>query len=158
MHDWGPGVGMQWETTQSAADTDGALLEGTMWLAPQMAGPPVHVHRNAVETFTVLEGGIEVLLDGTWSSVTVGETSVIPQGAPHSVRNLSDTPAKLVDSHAPALSMEGFFVDGATLAGAGKITALPPKTRSRRSTRRCCSPSTRTRSWPPASSARSSAR
>ncbi|WP_354702445.1 hypothetical protein DSM112329_01122 [Paraconexibacter sp. AEG42_29] len=127
MHDWGPGVGMQWETTRSAAETNGALLEGTMWFAPRMAGPPVHVHPAAEETFTVLEGGVEVLLDGTWSPVAVGETSVVPRGAPHSVRNLSDTPAKLVNTHSPAQQMEGFFIDGASLAGAGKITSLPPK-------------------------------
>lgn len=127
MHDWGPGVGMTWQTTQSASDTDGALLEGTMWFAPHMAGPPVHVHPDAEETFTVLEGAIEVLLDGTWSAVAVGETSVVPKGAPHSVRNLSDVPAKLVNTHSPAQDMEGFFIDGAALAGAGKITALPPK-------------------------------
>lgn len=127
MHDWGPGVGMTWETTRSAGDTDGALLEGTMHFAPQMGGPPVHVHPSAEETFTVLEGTIEVLLDGTWHPVAAGETSVVPKGAPHSVRNRSDAPAKLVNTHSPAHDMEAFFVDGAALAGAGKITALPPK-------------------------------
>lgn len=127
MHDWGPGVGMQWETTKSAADTDGALLEGTMWFSPGMAGPPVHVHPHAEETFTVLEGAIDVLLDGTWRPAALGETVVVPKGAPHSVRNLSDVPAKLVNTHMPAQRMEGFFVDGATLAREKKITALPPK-------------------------------
>jgi quercetin dioxygenase-like cupin family protein len=118
---------MRWETTRSAADTDGAILEGTMWFAPRMAGPPVHVHPDAEETFTVLEGRIEVLLDGTWHPVDAGETSVVPKGAPHSVRNPHDDPAKLVNTHSPAGRMEGFFLDGAALAGAGKITALPPK-------------------------------
>jgi mannose-6-phosphate isomerase-like protein (cupin superfamily) len=127
MHDWGPGVGMRWQTTRSAADTDGAVVEGTMWFAPGMAGPPVHIHPGAEETFSVLEGEIEVLLDGTWTAVGVGETSVVPAGAPHSVRNLSNNPAKLVNTHSPAGHMEAFFIDGAALAAEGKITALPPK-------------------------------
>ena len=127
MHDWGPGVGMRWETTESAEDTDGASLVGTMWFAPGMAGPPVHVHPHAEERFTVLEGEAEVLLEGTWRRVGAGETSVVPIGAPHSVRNLGDVPAKVVNTHSPAQRMEGFFVDGARLAATGKITALPPK-------------------------------
>ncbi|WP_157260865.1 cupin domain-containing protein [Patulibacter minatonensis] len=127
MHDWGPGVGMRWETTESAEDTDGALLVGTMWFAPGMAGPPVHVHPHAEERFTVLEGEAEVLLDGTWRRVTAGETAVVPIGARHSVRNLSAFPAKVVNTHSPALRMEGFFVDGARLAAADKITALSPR-------------------------------
>lgn len=118
---------MRWETTQSAADTDGALLEGKMWFAPGMAGPPVHVHPDAEETFTVVEGDIEVLLDGKWSRVAAGETSVVPAGTPHSVRNLGRAAARLVNTHSPARRMEGFFIDGAVLADAGKITALPPK-------------------------------
>lgn len=118
---------MRWETTESAEDTDGALLVGTMWFAPGMAGPPVHVHPHAEERFTVLEGEAEVLLDGTWRRVTAGETAVVPIGARHSVRNLSAFPAKVVNTHSPALRMEGFFVDGARLAAADKITALSPR-------------------------------
>lgn len=124
---WGAGVGMQWLTTRSADETSGELLEGTMWFAPRMAGPPVHVHPSAEESFEVLEGTIEVFMHGKWSSLAPGETAVVPIGVPHSVRNTQDEPAKLVNSHRPAQRMESFFVDGAILAAEGKIKRLPPK-------------------------------
>lgn len=31
-----------------------------MWFSPGMAGPPVHVHPGAEETFTVLEGAKKI--------------------------------------------------------------------------------------------------
>lgn len=125
--DWGPGVGMRWETTRSGADTNGERLEGTMWFAPHMAGPPVHVHPDAAESFCVLEGEIEVFLDGRWATYSAGETATVPKAAPHSVRNTSSNPAKLVNAHWPASRMEDFFLDGGRLAAEGKIKALPPK-------------------------------
>lgn len=125
--DWGPGVGMQWLTTKSAEDTSGELLEGTMWFAPKMAGPPVHVHPTAEESFEVIEGDIEVYMHGRWNPVATGEKAIVPMGVPHSVRNTADEPAKLVNAHRPAQRMESFFVDGSILAGEGKLKRLPPK-------------------------------
>ena len=125
--DWGPGVGMRWETPRSGADTGGELLEGTMWFAGHMAGPPVHVHPHASESFRVLEGQIEVFMDGRWAPAVAGETVTVPAGVPHSVRNRAAGPAKLVNAHWPAQQMEGFFLDGGRLASEGKIKALPPK-------------------------------
>jgi quercetin dioxygenase-like cupin family protein len=125
-YDWGAGTGMQFTITRSTEATSGELLELTQWFAPGMAGPPVHEH-PAEETFEVTEGEIEVLLNGTWSRFETGETAVVPEGAPHSVRNLSAEPAVVVNIHRPATRMEAFFVEGAKLVGEGKIKNLPPK-------------------------------
>lgn len=121
--DWGPGVGLQWETLRHDADR----LEGEMHLAPHMGGPPVHVHPHASESFSVLEGEIEVLKDGSWVTVAAGETVTVGAAEPHSVRNTSPSPARLVNAHWPAQRMEAFFLDGGRLASEGKIKALPPK-------------------------------
>ena len=121
--DWGPGVGLRWQTTRSDEDR----VEGTMWFSPHMAGPPVHVHPHASESFRVLEGEIEVLVDGRWVTAGPGETVTVPAAVPHSVRNTASRPAKLMNSHWPALRMERFFLDGGRLAAEGKIKALPPK-------------------------------
>lgn len=121
--DWGPGVGLVWETIRSGPER----LEGTMWFAAHVGGPPVHVHPTASESFSVLEGEIEVFMDGSWTKATAGETITVPADVPHSVRNQSGRPAKLVNAHWPAGRMEDFFLDGGRLAGDGKIKALPPK-------------------------------
>jgi quercetin dioxygenase-like cupin family protein len=121
--DWGPGVGLVWETTVSSAER----VEGIQHFAPRMAGPPVHTHPSASESFHVLEGEIEVQVDGDWRTVAPGETATVPPGVPHAVRNRSDAPAKVVNAHWPGQRMEQFFLDGGRLASEGKIKALPPK-------------------------------
>lgn len=49
------------------------------------------------------------------------------RGVPHSVRNASDEPARIVNIHQPAQSFESFFRDMHRLIHEGKIKRLPPK-------------------------------
>jgi len=125
--DFRPGMGMWWEVTRSTADTAGELFEATNWIEPHMPGPPVHVHPTAAESYRVLEGALEVYVDGTWSQVRAGETATVPAGVPHSVRNPYDETAKIVNIHQPALKFESFFRDMHRLIHEGKIKSLPPK-------------------------------
>jgi hypothetical protein len=46
---------------------------------------------------------------------------------PHSVRNTSDEPARIVNIHRPAQRFESFFRDMHRLIHEGKIKRLPPK-------------------------------
>jgi mannose-6-phosphate isomerase-like protein (cupin superfamily) len=125
--DFRPGMDMWWEITRSTEDTAGELFQATNWIAPRMPGPPVHVHPTAQESYAVIEGELEVFLDGQWRPVRAGETATVPAGAPHSVRNAGDQPAKIVNVHRPALRFESFFRDMHRLIGEGKIKRLPPK-------------------------------
>jgi mannose-6-phosphate isomerase-like protein (cupin superfamily) len=118
---------MWWEITRSTDDTSGALFEATNWIEPQMSGPPVHVHPAAEESYEVIEGALEVFLDGAWRPVRTGEKAIVPAGAPHSVRNASDEPARIVNVHQPAQRFESFFRDMHRLIHEGKIKRLPPK-------------------------------
>jgi mannose-6-phosphate isomerase-like protein (cupin superfamily) len=125
--DFRPGMGMWWEVTRSTADTGGELFEATNWIEPGMPGPPVHVHPAAEESYEVIEGALEVYLDGKWSPVRAGEKATVPVGAPHSVRNPYDEPARIVNVHQPAQRFEAFFRDMHRLIQEGKIKQLPPK-------------------------------
>ena len=73
--DFHPGMGMRWEITHSAEDTSGERFQSTNWLDPRMPGPPVHVHPKYEESFEVIEGTLDVLVDGTWSQLRAGETA-----------------------------------------------------------------------------------
>src|SRR6185503_6985232 len=73
--DFHPGMGMRWEVTRSTADTAGDLFEATNWLDPHMPGPPVHVHPTAEESYEIIEGALEVCVDGEWRTVRAGETA-----------------------------------------------------------------------------------
>jgi mannose-6-phosphate isomerase-like protein (cupin superfamily) len=125
--DFHPGMGMRWEITRSTADSSGELFEATNWIDPQMPGPPVHVHPTAEESYEVIEGALEVYMHGEWSPVRAGEKASVPAGVPHSVRNASDQPARIVNVHQPAQRFEEFFRDMHRLIHEGKIKQLPPK-------------------------------
>jgi mannose-6-phosphate isomerase-like protein (cupin superfamily) len=125
--DFHPGMGMRWEITRSAEDTFGELFESTNWLDPGMPGPPVHVHPNAEESFEVIEGTLQVFMDGGWNSVQGGETATVPARVPHTLRNASDQPVKAVTRIRPAGRSEAFFRDMHRLIHEGKIKRLPPK-------------------------------
>jgi mannose-6-phosphate isomerase-like protein (cupin superfamily) len=144
--DFRPGMGMWWEITRSTADTSGELFEATNWLEPRMAGPPVHAHPGASESYEVVEGELEVCVDGEWSTVRRGEKATVPAGVPHTLRNATDATVEIVNIHQPAQRHEEFFRTMHRLIQEGKIKKLPPRSRGLRSTRQCCSASTQMRS------------
>jgi mannose-6-phosphate isomerase-like protein (cupin superfamily) len=125
--DFHPGMDMRWEVTRSAADTAGALFEATNWLGPELVGPPVHVHPTAEESYEVIEGALDVCLGGEWKTVRAGESATAPAGVPHTLRNSSGEPVRIVNIHRPALQFESFFREMQSLIHQGKITHLPPK-------------------------------
>jgi hypothetical protein len=85
------------------------------------------VHPNTEDSFDVIEGTLEVCIDGEWSSVQAGETVTVPAGVPHTFRNASDKPVRAVTRIQPAGRSEAFFRDMHRLIHEGKIRRLPPK-------------------------------
>jgi mannose-6-phosphate isomerase-like protein (cupin superfamily) len=63
---------------------------------------PLHYHKEAENAYIVLEGTLEITVEG--ESRLVGPNSVawIPPGLHHSVGNAGDTPARLIEIYAPA--------------------------------------------------------
>ena len=76
---------------------------------PPGGGPAPHRH-DFEETFTVLEGEIEVTFRGVKTTLHAGATANIPANAPHSFHNVSAQPARLLCLCAPA-GNEQFFME-----------------------------------------------
>jgi quercetin dioxygenase-like cupin family protein len=125
--DFHPGMEMWWEITRSAADTGGELFEATNWIGPEMAGPPLHVHPTAEESYEVIEGALDICVDGEWRTLRAGESASAPAGVPHTLRNATKEPVRIVNIHRPALQFESLFREMQALIGQGKIKHLPPK-------------------------------
>jgi len=125
--DFHPGMGMRWEIARSTEDSSGEGFESTNWLDPRMPGPPPHVHPNSEESFEVIEGSLDVCKDGEWTTLGPGETATVPPGAPHTLRNASEAPAKTVTRIRPAGQSEALFRHMHKLIHQGKIKKLPPK-------------------------------
>ena len=86
-------------------------------------GPPPHRH-DFEETFTMLEGEIEVTFRGQSSLLRAGETANVPANAPHSFRNISDRDARMLCICSPAGQDEFFLAVGDRVAGR---TSPPPE-------------------------------
>lgn len=118
--------GMWWNITHSTADTQGERLEAINVLAPGFGGPPLHLHPDAEETYTVLSGTLDVCVDGQWSKLGPGEMVTVPAQTPHTLKNEGQEEVRLINVHKPALDFERFFRRLHALDCSGKVQ-LPPK-------------------------------
>jgi mannose-6-phosphate isomerase-like protein (cupin superfamily) len=88
-------------------------------------GPPPHVHRREEEGFYILDGEITFTIDGQQVVATAGMFANVPVGTPHSFRNESQRPARMLISLAPA-GLEKMFFEIGTPLPEGATTLLPP--------------------------------
>ena len=116
---YGPGDVYRFLVT--GAETGGAYFAMEA-IVPPGGGPPPHIHRNEDETFYVLEGQTEFLLDGEIVVAGPGDFVSVPRGAVHRFRNASDELTRLILTFTPA-GIEGFFRE--TLERAADISAIP---------------------------------
>ena len=120
--DFRPGADMTWEIVPM----DGAFATLNR-VAGGTGGPPVHLHPDAEERYEVLEGALDVCVDGAWRTLHAGESAIVPPGTPHTLRGHAGEAAVFLDVHSPALEFEAFFRHFHAMVSSGRIT-LPPKT------------------------------
>ena len=93
-----------------SAETDGAYFCFEVSTTPGF-GPTLHKHSYS-ELFHVLEGTYEFTVerDGRMETITgaAGTTVAVPPGVPHTFKNASSAPARLLFFHQPA-ALEPFF-------------------------------------------------
>jgi quercetin dioxygenase-like cupin family protein len=99
-------VGDTYTVLLTGEDTGGRYCLFDMHIPPG-GGPPPHRH-DFEETFVILEGELEATFRGVKQTVRGGETIHIPANAPHQFRNVSDKPARVLCTCAPA-GQENFF-------------------------------------------------
>jgi quercetin dioxygenase-like cupin family protein len=103
-----------------AAETGGEYVEMEFVLPPGCVAPPPHVHPQQVEEYEVLEGSLDVTVDGQWRTLARGESASVPQGALHTFRNRSGAVVRVRNWHRPAVRFEDFIErTAATLRAAG---------------------------------------
>jgi quercetin dioxygenase-like cupin family protein len=117
-------VGDVYRFLATGEDTNGKYA---VWeaIVPPGGGPPPHVHSREEEGFYILEGEITFTINGEKTVAKAGMFANMPVGTPHSFKNESSKPAKMIISVAPAGLELMFFEIGLPLAE-GATTALPP--------------------------------
>ena len=117
-------VGDVYRFLATGDDTNGkyALWEA---LVPPGGGPPPHVHRREEEGFYILEGEITFSVGDERILATAGMFANMPVGTPHSFKNDSSRPAKMLISVAPA-GLENMFFEVGVPVAQEATTAAPP--------------------------------
>jgi quercetin dioxygenase-like cupin family protein len=101
-------VGDTYTILLTGEDTAGRFCLIDMHIPPG-GGPPPHRH-DFEETFTVLQGELEVTFRGTKHVARAGDTINIPSNAPHQFQNVSAKPVRLLCTCSPA-GQEKFFME-----------------------------------------------
>jgi mannose-6-phosphate isomerase-like protein (cupin superfamily) len=97
-------------TKASTAETGGAYSL-TEHLVTAASNPPMHVQLDEDEAFFILDGEVELEVDGVVTVATPGSFAFVARGAAHTFRVRTETARMLVIcSGKPSDNLEDFFV------------------------------------------------
>ncbi|MCU1353966.1 MAG: cupin protein [Acidimicrobiales bacterium] len=120
---WFYGGGLHlWKAT--AEETNGAFLLFEDRLDHGKV-TPLHIHPDSDETMIVLEGAIEMHLDGTHHTVTAGGVASAPRGLPHAFKVTDPDGARLLCLHTPGCC-QAFYWDASEPVGPTEAGAQGP--------------------------------
>jgi mannose-6-phosphate isomerase-like protein (cupin superfamily) len=91
------------------SDCCGALGANRIRLEPGTAGAKSHYHEHSAEAFYVLEGVLEMVIDGEQVLLGKGDYAVVPAGVVHSFAAASDTVADTFVTVAPGVDRFEYF-------------------------------------------------
>ncbi len=63
---------------------------------------PYHFHRNAENIYLVLEGAVQLMIDGVTHQLEKDDVAFIPPGVPHAAGSAGGKPAVMLEIYAPA--------------------------------------------------------
>ena len=115
-------IGAVFHVRKTAEETQGRSFEMEWELFPASGGTPVHVHPHATESYEVLEGELDLYVDGAWKRLGAGESASVAPGAPHTFRNATEAPVRVYNTHAPAMRYGAYFGALHRVVSSGAVT------------------------------------
>ncbi|HEY5051857.1 MAG TPA: cupin domain-containing protein [Solirubrobacterales bacterium] len=101
--------GSAYEVTAAAADSGGEFVGMDFTLPPGSVAPPPHVHPTPAESFEVIEGALDLMVDGEWRTLAAGESASVPPEALHTFKNRSGKTVRVRNVHRPAVRFEDYI-------------------------------------------------
>jgi uncharacterized cupin superfamily protein len=78
-------------------------------LDPPGTGIPTHVHPDQDEVIYVVEGAVEIELDGTRHRAGAGDIARLPRGIPHGYFSVGETASRMIFVVTPAGQLKELF-------------------------------------------------
>lgn len=95
----------------TAASTGGAYVEVEHTYPPHSSPPPLHLHPQQDEQFTVLSGSLHAVVGEVERDLQPGDRLEVPRGTPHRMWATADEPTTVVWRTSPALRTDQLFCD-----------------------------------------------
>lgn len=95
----------------TAASTGGDHVEVEQTFPPHSARPPLHLHPQQDEHFTVVSGSLHALVGDAEHDLQAGDVLEVPRGTPHRMWSTSDGPTVVLWRTTPALRTDQLFCD-----------------------------------------------
>jgi quercetin dioxygenase-like cupin family protein len=111
-----PLSGEQIVIRRTALQTDGAVLDWELTLAPGGKVPSSHAHPGQEEVFTMLAGTMRFRVGWRRLTASAGDVVRVPPGTVHHFANAGTEPARVAVESRPALAMEELLETAAALA------------------------------------------
>ena len=99
--------GERFKVQTSSAETDGAYLILEVRADPRI-GVPLHVHDREEEHFIVVEGTLQLAVDGWTQDFPAGTSVTVRKGMAHAWCNLTESPVHFIAVFTPG-HIEGLF-------------------------------------------------
>lgn len=94
-------------------------------VVPPGLGAPPNSHAGETESFVVIDGEVEFMIDGNVTQVGAGQSVVIPDGAVHAFSAKGDRPARVLILNAPGQMHAQFFTELGTPVMDDRTTPAP---------------------------------
>lgn len=118
-----PGVG-EYTVVRSHEETGGEYVEMEWTLPGGAFAPPAHRHPTQVEEYEVLEGRLEVMVDGRWTALGPGDSASVPVNAPHTFKVPAGEPVRVRNFHRPGSRFDEFIEKQARFAQSDRFKGL----------------------------------
>lgn len=118
--------GVSWNILGQRYTLKQASRRSLAWEAelPPEAFVPPHLHRDQDEFFWIIEGELEVELDGQATAARPGDLVRLPMGVPHGYLNRSGAVVRMLVWVAPAGRTREFFEKASGVAEPAEIVRL----------------------------------
>src|SRR5688500_1591543 len=93
----------------SHEDANGEYVEMEWVLPPGAFAPPPHRHPTQVEEYEVLEGALEVMVDGEWQTLGPGDSASVPVNTDHTFRVSPEVTTRVHNCHRPGGHFDEFI-------------------------------------------------